>query len=121
MTNQHIISREVRKMKEKFMYIRNKLGLSQKQIAGYLDVDQSYVSKIENGERGLTVDLAEKMCNLIGYDISFFANNNVQDALNISFRGNTLDPEDLKAIARINEIVMKLREMREISKVIEND
>lgn len=105
-------------MNDKLINLRNQLGLSQKQIAEYLDVDQSYISKIEKGERGLTVDLAEKMCNLIGFDMSYFYDENAQESLNICFRTNQLDASDLKALARVNEIAMKLKEMKEIYKEI---
>lgn len=106
---------------EKFINIRKQLGLSQKQIAEYLEVDQSYISKIENGERVLTIDLAEKICDLAGYDISYFYNENIQDSLNISFRAKNLSSNDLKVLARINKIALKLREMKEIYKEINND
>lgn len=101
-------------MNDRFIYIREKLGLSQSQIAEYLDVEHSYVAKIENGELGVTMDLAEKMCNLIGCNLSFFADGNMRDSLNINLPAYLLTSDELKAIARINAIVLKLKEMREI-------
>lgn len=108
-------------MKEKFINLRKGLKLNQKQIAEYLDVDQSYISKIENGERPLTYEMAEKLCNLIGYDISYFFNNNEQESLNISFRTNQLNSDDLRALARVNEIALKLKEMKKLYKEIGNE
>jgi transcriptional regulator with XRE-family HTH domain len=49
-------------LNEQFINIRKKIGLSQKEIAEYLDANQNYIIKIENGECSLPVDLAEKMC-----------------------------------------------------------
>lgn len=99
---------------KKFFAIRNKLGLSQKQVADYLGIDQSYVSKIESGERKINFKIAKKMCDLIGYDISYFNNENDMELLKISFRTNDLSTDDLVKIARINQIVIKLREMKEM-------
>lgn len=107
--------------KDKFINLRKKIGLTQKQLAEYLDVDQSYISKIENGERILTMDIAEKMCILIGHDISYFYSDNKKNLLNINFRTNQLDINDLKALARVNEIAMKLKEMQKLYKEINNE
>lgn len=108
-------------LNKRFVDLRKKIGLSQKQAAEYLEIDQSYVSKIENGERVLTLDIAEKMCNLIGYDVSYFYGNDDKDSLNVSFRTNTLDVDDLKALARVNEIAMKLKEMKKMSQEIKDE
>ena len=99
---------------ERFVQLRKKLGLSQKQLSEYLEVDQSYISKIENGERSITLDIAEKICNLIGYDVSYLFNGENQESLNISFRAKELDVEDLKKLARVNLIAIKLREMKKL-------
>jgi hypothetical protein len=65
--------------------------------------------------------MAEKLCNLIGYDISYFFNNNEQESLNISFRTNQLNSDDLRALARVNEIALKLKEMKKLYKEIGNE
>lgn len=101
-------------MNDKFIEIRKKFNLNQKQLAEYLEIDQSYISKIENGERTLPFDIAEKMCNLIGYDLSYFFSDNTQNSLNISFRTNKLDSIDLRALSRVNAIAMKIKEMKQI-------
>lgn len=102
-------------MNEQFINIRKKIGLSQKEIAEYLDANQNYIIKIENGECSLPVDLAEKMCNLIGYDISYFVFGIPQTSLNINFSKLKLNVHDLKVIARVNEIALKLKDMNKIA------
>ena len=48
----------------KIKQLREKSKLNQTQLAVFLDVDQSYVSKCEKGERQLSLDSLEKLCNL---------------------------------------------------------
>ena len=51
---------------EKLKMMREKAGLRQGQIAEYLGVTQAFISKVETGERNLTVDQLEKVVNLYG-------------------------------------------------------
>ena len=52
--------------------LRDQSGLNQSQLAEYLNVDQSYVSKCEKGERQFSADILEKIANLFGCSIEFF-------------------------------------------------
>ncbi len=58
---------------EKLKTLREQSGLRQGQIAAYLDVTQTFISKVETGERNLTVDQLENLANLYGYSLSTFA------------------------------------------------
>ena len=49
---------------EKLKAVREASGLRQGQIAEFLGVTQTYISKIESGERTLTVDQLEKLAGL---------------------------------------------------------
>ena len=50
---------------EKLKTMREKAGLRQGQIADYLGVTQTFISKVETGERNLTVDQLENLVNLM--------------------------------------------------------
>jgi transcriptional regulator with XRE-family HTH domain len=102
-------------MNEKLVGLRKQIGLTQKQMADFLDIDQSYISKIESGERSVPLEVAEKMSLLCGYDPSYFFSDEQIEGLNVSFRANTLDSKDLEAIARVNEIAVNLRFMKKIA------
>ena len=58
---------------EKLKMMREKAGLRQGQIADYLGVTQTFISKVETGERNLTVDQLESVVNLYGYSLAAFA------------------------------------------------
>ena len=51
---------------KKFKELRNKSGLTQNQVADYLEVDQSYISKCEKDERQFSIDIIEKAAALFG-------------------------------------------------------
>ena len=98
---------------EKLKAMREKAGLRQGQIgqiADYLGVTQTFISKVETGERNLTVDQLENVENLCGYSLAAFA---VEDALPIQFAFGTQDVnrEDLRSIADIGQIAMNSRFM----------
>ena len=46
--------------------LRDSAGYSQQSIAGFLKVDQSLISKIEKGERGISSDMLDKLASLFG-------------------------------------------------------
>ena len=54
--------------------LRTQSGLTQDQLAQMVDIDRSYLCKVENGEANVTIDYLVKISN--GYDIPitfFFA------------------------------------------------
>ena len=101
--------------------LRKSSGLSQSFIASYLSVDQSYLSKIESGERVATVDILEKLSELYNCDISDFENADIDIApLNISFRSNELYCKDIEVISIINRIAHNSKYMAELLEEIES-
>ena len=95
--------------------LRKESKLTQEQMASYLNVDQSFVTKLENGTRNLNADLVEKICNLFGCtDEYLLGESDEYIPLNFAFRSNNIQTEDLQSIAMINKIAMNLRFMDEI-------
>lgn len=95
--------------------IRNESKITQAQLAQYLGIDQSTVTKLENGTRKLNVSLIEKICNLFGCSEAFLLGEDDEYIpLNFSFRSNGLEAEDLESIAAVNKIIMNIRYMNKI-------
>ena len=100
---------------EKLKTMRENSGLRQGQIADYLGVTQTFVSKVENGERNLTVDQLEDLVNLYGYDLaSFETMEREAPPIKFAFRAQDVDQNDLRAIADVGRIAINSRFMAEI-------
>ncbi|MDD7280793.1 MAG: helix-turn-helix transcriptional regulator [Erysipelotrichaceae bacterium] len=95
--------------------LRKESKMTQEQMAKYLGVDQSMITKLENGTRSLNVTLIEKICNLFGCSEAYlFGEDDTYIPLNFAFRSNGIQTEDLESIAAINKIVMNIRYMNEM-------
>lgn len=94
--------------------LRKESKLTQEQLANYLKVDQTLITKLENGTRNLNVTLIEKLCSLFGCTEDYLLGR--EDAylpLNFAFRSSKIQAEDLESIAAVNKIVMNIRYMNE--------
>jgi len=98
----------------KVKIMREKAGLKQDQIATYLGVDQSNVSKCEAGERQFTVDALERLCDLFGCEMNeLMSEETPTESLEFAFRSKVVKNEDLTAIADINRIALNIKQMRQ--------
>lgn len=95
--------------------LRKESKLTQSQLAGYLGVDQSMITRLEDGSRSLNVSLIKKLCSLFGCTESYLlGEDDAYIPLNFAFRSNGIQTEDLEGIAAVNKIVMNLRYMNEM-------
>jgi transcriptional regulator with XRE-family HTH domain len=104
-----------RDLNNRLKELRIKSKLTQEQVAKYLDVDQSMVTKLENGTRTFNVTLIDKICSLFGCSEDYLLGNSEDYIpLNFAFRANGIQTEDLQSIAAVNKIAMNIRYMNEI-------
>lgn len=61
-----------KKLIETIKKIRNEKGFTQLDIANKLSKPQSYISKIESGERRIDLIELETICHLLGIDLLDF-------------------------------------------------
>ena len=95
--------------------LREDNGFSQSSVAGFLEVDQSFISKFEKGERSINVDLLEKLANLYGCRVSDFNESEpVAQRVKIVFRASTMSADDLKVIHDIKRIALNCDFMTEL-------
>lgn len=100
---------------EKLKLLREQAGLRQGQIAEFLGVTQTYISKVETGERNLTVDQLESLATLYGYSLSSFVDTqNDICPIQFAFRAQEVSQNDLKVIADIGRIALNSRFMTEM-------
>ena len=94
---------------------RKESRITQEQMAEYLGVDQSLITKLENGTRSLNVTLIDKICNLFGCSEAYLmGEDDAYIPLNFAFRSNGIQSEDLESIAVVNKIAMNIRYMNEL-------
>ena len=106
------------KINEKIRQLRTKSEISKESMAKYLDVDQSYISKLESSEKeeNIEIDLLEKLselfiCNL--YDL--IDESKSVTAMSIPCRKKIYSVSDLENIGRANSIILNLKEMVDLS------
>ena len=66
-----------------FKYFRNKAGLTQALVAQKAGLDQSEISKLEDGFHWPSFKTVIKMCNAIGITEKSFCNYVANDLLNL--------------------------------------
>ncbi|MBN2794153.1 MAG: helix-turn-helix transcriptional regulator [Clostridia bacterium] len=104
------------KIGEKISKLRADSGISQKLLAEYLSVDQSYISKIEKGERPANLELLSNLSSLFGCTLDYFNEEaTAYSPLAIAFRADSIGAEDLKTISMIQKIALNLKFMDELS------
>lgn len=107
-----------RKIKE----LRTQTGFNQSIIAEYLQVDQSLISKIENGEREASTDVIKKLAELFGCKVSAIINDEEDiSCLNVAFRTSGMSKEDLNSIAVINRLALNVENMQRMLEGLEHE
>ncbi len=100
---------------KRFSEMREKCGFTQSQVARYLQVDQSYISKCEKNERKFSIDILQKAANLMGCPVDYFTNEESNySPLPTALRADGVEVEDLETIAAINKIALNLRYMEDL-------
>lgn len=102
-------------VRENFKRIRKEINITQEQIAEFLGVEQSSISKFESGERTISVSNLEKACSLFGVPLNvLFSKRDDLFTLSPSFRKTGINLSSLEAISEINKIALNIIEMNTI-------
>ena len=104
---------ELRHVGEIFKDIRSKCGFTQEQMATFLGVDRTMISKYEKGERGLGVGTLEKACEVFGCSLSVLRGLEEYRPMTVAYRAKELTIEDMEAICMVQKIALNLRTIKE--------
>ena len=97
--------------------LRKGIGFTQSNIARFLNVDQSLISKIEKGERMLSTDMVEKLACLFGVSVDAIEDRTIEaPSMSFAFKASDLSAEDLEAISSINRIALNSEYMAKLLK-----
>lgn len=106
----------------KIRQLREEANLTQKQIADYLSVDQSLISKFEKGERSISSDILNQLSVLFCCPLSaLLSESPIRPTYNIAFRTSSIDNADLGALAVINRIALNQLKMDQLAGGDAND
>ena len=97
---------------------REKHGLTQENIADYLDVSREMISYYEQGNRNTPTATITKLANLFGIDeYNLFEPDAEQASANIalSFRIDEFNKDDLESVAKFRKIVSNYLGMKRLS------
>lgn len=105
---------------ENIRKLRENAGFTQSNIAQFVGVDQSLISKVEKGERTLSADIIEKLAALFAIPVEDLENQSiVASKLSFAFRGSEFSVDEMEAIAAINKIALNSEFMHTILKETE--
>lgn len=95
--------------------LREQSGFTQMNLAKYLKVDQSLISKIEKNERVITTDMLDKLSSLFGISPDcFYENTFPEKRITVALRASEIDEDDLEMISAINRIALDLNFMTKV-------
>lgn len=95
--------------------LREQSGFTQMNLANFLKVDQSFISKIEKGERVITSDMLDKLSSLFGVSPEcFYMETLPEKRITIALRASEVNASDLEMINAINKITLNLNFMTDL-------
>jgi len=106
----------------KLKILRTQANFTQKQIADYLSIDQSHISKIENGERVISSDMLHQLSKLYCCPLSSLLSDGEDLVIpRLSFRTGLLDKEDLQTLSLLNKIALNQFQMDQLLLEVSNN
>jgi transcriptional regulator with XRE-family HTH domain len=100
---------------ENIKILREQSGFTQSNLAKYLNVDQSLISKIEKNERSITSDMLDKLSALFGVSTERLTQESIpENRITFALRASEINENDLESISAINRIALNLNFMTQL-------
>jgi len=110
-----LMNHTAEKIGSRVKIFRERSGFTQRNIANYLQIDQSLVSMVEKGKQVLTADMLEKLADLFGVPLSAFESEEIEKkTLSFAFRASDLNETDMETIRVINRIALNSKFMTQL-------
>lgn len=110
-----IMENTVLRIGEIIKTLREQSGFTQSNIAKYLNVDQSLISKIEKNERSMTSDMLDKLSALFGVAVESLNQETVPSTrISVALRASEINEDDLETIGAINRIALNSNFMTQL-------
>jgi len=101
-----------------FQTLRERLGITQDQMAEYLEISRPLISYYENGERDIPLIILEKASNLFGVELTEFYEEDIEKAkqnFSLAFRIDEFDRNDFNSISEFVKMVKNYKRLKRIS------
>jgi len=107
---------EMQQLGEIFREIRSRCGFTQDQMATFLGVDRTMITKYEKGERGLGISALEKACEVFGCNLNVLRGIEEYKPMAVAYRAKDLTNEEMEAICMVQKIALNLRRIKNYGK-----
>jgi transcriptional regulator with XRE-family HTH domain len=100
---------------------RDRMKLSQDQVANYLNVKREMLSYWENDSREAPLEMLEKLADLYGADLEDFFEIDVQQVkanIAFAFRADDVSESDLREIAHFRKVVKNYLKLSILEKTV---
>lgn len=103
---------DIKRLGKNIKAAREFTKLSQGDVAKYLGVDQSLISKVEAGERTINAESLERLARLLCIPVKeLLYANCINPKGEVAFRTDSLTFEDSCVLADVNSIILNQLEM----------
>lgn len=100
---------------KKLQAVREKLGLTQKQVWEYLGISSTQLSYYENGKREIGLADLNRLAQLYGYSMEYFVKNDSDMDVNdisLAFKAGEIKDEDMKVVLWARQFINNLHDMQ---------
>jgi transcriptional regulator with XRE-family HTH domain len=97
-----------------------KMELKRSDVAEFLEIDTSTLSRYESGQRNIPLKILEKLSDLFGISLSELLDENKEASeitISFAFRKNSFIPTDLERIAEFSRIIKNYFKIEKIEKM----
>lgn len=97
-----------------FKEIREQNGYTQEQLAKFLDVDRTLITRFERGERSMNMAALDRAASLFGCEAGTILHGEEYAPLAVAYRAKELNTDDMEAVAKVQQMALNLRRIKEI-------
>lgn len=103
-------------MGSRFKDVRQRSGYTQEQMAKFLELDRTMITKFEKGERALGIADLERACGLFGCSLKVLRGLENYQPMAVAYRAKDMTIEDMEAVRKVQKIILNMRRIKAYGK-----